>query len=191
MRAAQSPEASLAATAFDALAALRGAAGDTTGAVNFYRKALAAEQTASGARSPQVAVRMSALGMVVKPAEGMPLVLRALEIERDALGPGHPQTATTAANLAGMLLNAGKIDGAIVLLERAITVFEVTLGKDHPRVATATSILGTAYNKKGDPARAVALLRHALAIDEKAYGADHEQTVADRKHLVEVLNGPQ
>ena len=190
LRAAESPESGLAPDAFDALAAIRGAAGDSAGAVRYYRKALAAEQAISGKRSPQAAVRMAALAMVLKPAEGIPMLMDVVEINRDTLGPRHPETATTATNLAGMLVNAGRPDAALPLLNGAIKVFEITIGPGHPRVATATSILAFAMKKKGDRKAAEALYRKALAIDEKVYGPNHEQTLADRKTLNDFLQEP-
>ena len=187
MRASESPEPGVASTAFAALAGLRGAAGDREGAAAYYSRALKAEQAASGPLSPRMAVLMSALAMTVQPEEGIPIMQRALQINRDALGLRHPETATTETNLAGMLVNVGKPDGAVPLLTDAIKVFELTLGPGHPRVASASTVLAYAMKQKGDRVRAEAMYRRALAIDEKAYGPSHEATLADVKHLAEFL----
>lgn len=171
MRASESPEPGVASTAFAALAGLRGAAGDREGAATYYRRALTAEQDASGPLSARTAVLMSALAMTIQPEEGIPIMQRALQINRDVLGLRHPETATTETNLAGMLVNVGKPDGAIPLLTDAIRVFEITFGPGHPRIASASAVLAYAMKQKGNRMQAEALYRRALASMKRLTGS--------------------
>ena len=187
-RAAESADATLAARALGALGDLHARAGDRGGAASFYRQALA-KQEAAGKDSAAVALRLNALAHFVPPVEGIAMLERALTIDRRTLGPRHPEAASTEANLAGMLLNAGRIDAAIRAGRNAIGIFEETLGKDHPRVAQTATILAYAYQGKGDRAQAGKLFRRALDIDERAYGPSHPQTRSDRQALAEFLAG--
>ncbi len=85
-------------------------------------------------------------------AEAIPLLERALAIDRRVFGPQHAETATTEANLAGLLADTPRNEEAIRLATEALMVFRKTVGPDHPRTAVAASILGYAYEAKGDRA---------------------------------------
>jgi tetratricopeptide (TPR) repeat protein len=185
-RAATSSDARLAARAFSALAELHAAAGDRSGAAGLYRRALFREEAVEK-ESARVAVVLSALAQLVDLPEGIALLQRALSINRRALGVRHPETATTGANLAGMLLNAGHPVECVLAIRDALPIFEETLGMDHPRVAAASTILAFGLRAKGDKAGAERHYRRALAIDETAYGPKHPQTRNDIGTLVEFL----
>ena len=147
-RAAESSNARVAARALAALGDARARAGDRTAAAGFYRRALAKEE-AGGKQSEAVALRLNALAHVVEIREGIALLERALAIERRALGARHPETASTAANLAGLLVNAGRNEEAIQAAGPALAVFQETLAPDHPRCAVTATILGFAYAGQG------------------------------------------
>ena len=186
-RAAESPDAGVAAWALAALGELREAAGDRDGAVPFYRQALAKEEVASGKEGARVAVRLNALGLALGPETGIPLLTRAVEIDRRAWGERHPETATAETNLSGLLLAAGRTEEAVRLGRAALAGFEATLGGDHPRTAGAASNLADALRAKGDRAGAERLYRRALDIDERAYGPQHPETLNDARNLTEFL----
>jgi tetratricopeptide (TPR) repeat protein len=188
-RAAESPNAPLAARALGALGDLHARAGDRAGAASFYAQALAKQEAATGKESAAVAMRLNALAHVVPADQGVAMLERALAIDRRTLGARHPEAASTEANLAGMYLNTGRVDAAIRACRDAIAVFEETLGKNHPRVAQTAIILAYAYQAKGDRAQAEKMFRRALAIDEQAYGPHHPQTESDRQALAEFLAG--
>ena len=189
VRAAEADDAKLAARALAALGDLHAAADDGAGAAGFYRRALAKQEAASGRDSEPVSQRLNALSHVVELKEGIAMLERAMGIDRRVLGARHPQTASTEANLAGLLVNAKRNDEAIRLATGAMSVFEETLGPDHPRCAITASILAFALEAKGENTKAEQMYRRAVAIDEQAYGAGHPQTAADRRALVEFLKG--
>jgi tetratricopeptide (TPR) repeat protein len=186
-RAADSPEAGLAARACGALGELREAAGDREGAVQFYRRALAKEEIASGKEGARVAVRLNALALALGPETGIPLLIRALAINRRVWGERHPETATAETNLSGLLLAAGRTDEAVRMGRAALAGFEGTLGADHPRTAGAASNLADALRAHGDRASAERLYRRALEIDERAYGPQHPETLNDVRNLADFL----
>jgi len=186
-RAAESPDAGIAARALGALGELREAAGDRAGAVQFYRRALAKEEVASGKEGARVAVRLNALALALGPETGIALATRAVAIDRRVWGERHPETATAETNLSGLLLAAGRTDEAVRMGRAALAGFEATLGGDHPRTAGAASNLADALRARGDRAGAERLYRRALEIDERAYGLQHPETLTDVRNLAEFL----
>jgi tetratricopeptide (TPR) repeat protein len=192
-RAAAGADAGLAARALTALGEIHVAGGDRAGAAGFYRRALVKQEAAAGRDSEAVAVCLNALAQLVEVKDGIPLLERALAIDRRVMGAGHPQTASTEANLAGLLVHARRNDEAIRAASDALSIFQETLGPDHPRCAITAGILAFALEARGDLARAEKMYRLALAIDERAYGAQHPQTVRDSRALAEFLraNGRQ
>ena len=71
---------------------------------------------------------LNAMAQAVEPTDGIPLLERALAIDRQRLGARHPETASTEANLAGMFLNTGRNDECIRAIRDAMSVFEESLG---------------------------------------------------------------
>jgi tetratricopeptide (TPR) repeat protein len=185
-RAAESSDAAVAARALDELARLRVAAGDHTGAASLYRRALARQEEA-GKDTAAVALALNALAKVAEPGEAIPLLERALAIDRRVLGARHAETATTEGNLAGLLVETPRNAEAVRLAAEALDVFRETVGTDHPRTAVAASILGYASEVKGDRRQAEQMYRLALAIDRRVYGPDHPQTRNDARVLDEFL----
>jgi tetratricopeptide (TPR) repeat protein len=186
-RAAESKDPRIAARALEALGALHAAGGDRAGAAELYRRALPKEEAAAGKESVTVAVCLNALAQLVDVKDGIPMLTRALEIDRRVLGVRHPETATTEANLAGLLVNADRNDEAIHAATDALSIFQETLGPDHPRCAVTASMLAYALDATGRRALAEKMYRMALAIDERAYGPGHPQTQADARALAEFL----
>ncbi len=186
-RAAASPSAAVAARALAALGESHAAAGDGSGAAAYFRRALAQQEAADGKQSARVAIVLSALAQMVEPRDGIPLLERALAINRRALDARHPETATTEANLAGMLLHAGRAGENVALSGDALSVFEQTLGADHPSTAQAAVILAWGLRSKGDKPGAERYYRRALAIDGRAYGPQHPQTLSDARTLAAFL----
>jgi tetratricopeptide (TPR) repeat protein len=181
-RAAESTDAAVAARALAELGRMHAEAGDRAGAAALYRKTLTKEKD-----SATIALDLNALAKVVDPPEAVPLLERALAIDRRVLGTMHAETATTEANLAGLLADTPRNAEAIRLGSEALNVFEQTVGPDHPRTAVAASILGYAYEVKGDRAKAEQMYRRALEIDQRIYGPRHPQTLNDARILDEFL----
>ena len=61
-------------------------------------------------------------------AEAEPLYKRSLAIWEEALGPEHPNVATSLNNLAGLYRAQGRYDEAEPLHKRAMTIDEMALG---------------------------------------------------------------
>jgi tetratricopeptide (TPR) repeat protein len=65
-------------------------------------------------------------------AEALPLFRRALTIIEKALGPNHPDMATSINNLAYLYDSQGKFEQAEPLYQRSFVIMEKALGPDHP-----------------------------------------------------------
>jgi tetratricopeptide (TPR) repeat protein len=186
-RASESTNAAVASRALAQLGKRHALEGDQSGAATLYRKALAKEEEAAGKNSAGAALDMNALSKLVDAPEAISLLERALAIDRRVLGTDHAETATTEANLAGLLADTPRNAEAIRLATEALKVFEQTVGPEHPRTAVAASILGYACEVKGDRPRAERMYRLALAIDQSIYGPRDQQTINDARVLDEFL----
>jgi tetratricopeptide (TPR) repeat protein len=116
-------------------------------------------------------------------AQARPLFERALAIREEALGPEHPETATSLNNLAVLLEDQGDLANARPLIERALAIKEKALGPEHPDTATSLNVLATLLRDEGDLAGARPLYERALAIYEKALGPEHPDTATVLNNL--------
>ena len=88
-------------------------------------------------------------------------------------GPSHPRTAGVITQLTQVLMEIGKTEEALVLLERAVRIQRERYGLDSPRYASALNVLAIAVGRSGDRERELALTREAHATYGRANGADH------------------
>ena len=63
------------------------------------------------------------------------------------LGPDHPQTLITCANLAYTYQSAGNLDRAVPLYEQAVTYSLRVLGGDHPTTVMLRRNLAVAAHR--------------------------------------------
>jgi Flp pilus assembly protein TadD len=89
-------------------------------------------------------------------------------MQERALGPGHPQVATTLNNLGVLYRQQGRYAEAEAAHRRALAIREGALGKNHPEVATSLSNLAALYYVQGRQAEAEALRERALAIERRS-----------------------
>ena len=120
-------------------------------------------------------------------SQAAPLFRDALAICEKALGPEHPDTATSLNNLALLLKDQGDFTGARPLYERALAIYEKVLGPEHPDTATSLSNLARLLHDQGDLAGARPLYERALAIYEKALGPEHPDTATSLNNLAHLL----
>ena len=116
-------------------------------------------------------------------AEAEPLYKRALAIEEKALGPEHPDIATSLNNLALLYQVQGRYAEAEPLYKRALAIGEKALGPEHPDVATSLNNLAELYQAQGRYAEAEPLYKRALAIGEKALGPEHPDVAISLNNL--------
>ena len=141
LRAAGSAEAGTAARSFGALGDLRAGAGDRTGAVRYYRRALEREEVAGGGNELRVAARLNTLALLLDSRAAVPLLERAYRIVAGRVGRRRVEAASIQINLATRLLAAGRRDAALRNAAEAVSIFEETLGPEHPRTVASRSFL--------------------------------------------------
>jgi len=101
-RAAEAADPSVAGPALASLGGLRAAAGDRPGAAECYRRAAGKAEAIEGRNGPTVALVLIELAVVAEPKEALEALRRAVAIDRQALGPRHPQTALAMRALANL-----------------------------------------------------------------------------------------
>jgi len=76
---------------------------------------------------------------------------QALAIREKALGPEHPDVATSLNNLAGLYRAQGQYAKAEPLYQRALAIAEKALGPEHPNVATLRKNYAALLRAAGQP----------------------------------------
>jgi CHAT domain-containing protein/tetratricopeptide (TPR) repeat protein len=112
---------------------------------------------------------------------------RALAIDEESLGPGHPDVATALNNLATLLKATNRLAEAEPLMRRALAIGEESLGPGHPNVATNLNNLALLLKATNRLAEAEPLMRRALAIDEQSFGPGHPKVAIGLNNLALLL----
>jgi tetratricopeptide (TPR) repeat protein len=92
---------------------------------------------------------------------------RALAIREKALGPEHPDVATSLNNLGALYYAQGQYEKAEPLYQRALAIREKALGPEHPGVATCLKNYALLLRNTDRPQEAAALESRARAIRAK------------------------
>jgi tetratricopeptide (TPR) repeat protein len=100
-------------------------------------------------------------------AEAEPLLKQALAIAEKALGPEHPETATSLNSLAFLYSSQGRYAEAESLYKRALAIREKTLGPEHPNTARALKNYAALLRKMNRESEAAKLEARVMGIREK------------------------
>jgi tetratricopeptide (TPR) repeat protein len=150
---------------------------------------------AIAARRPAAATEpMRALGAVYAEeqrfTEGERVLRAALARDRRGRGPGQGpgglETARSLAQLANLLLRAGRFDAALPLIEEAIAIDQERLGPAHPLIADDYADLGLIYAGLGRNKDASAALYFALDVLDRG-GEDTPRTAYAELELAPIL----
>jgi len=120
--------------------------------------------------------------------EAIVLSEKALAIREKALGPDHPDVASTLNDLAYLHANQGNYAEAELLYQRSLAIKEKALGPDHPDVAVSLNNLALLYQDQGNYSEAEPLYRRSLTIVEKALGPDHPDVATSLNNLANLYN---
>lgn len=165
---------------------------DRQHAVIYSRNAVAAEEKASGADSPRVAVLLQEYALALRAGnrdpEAEPLLRRALSIQQSA-AKADPQVTVGVLNTLGNLLEGRKqLDEAEKLERMALRVSEEKLGPESIQLAmTCTNLADVLWNKK-NLREAGQLYRRAIVVDASLYGPDRPETADDIANLGMLMN---
>jgi tetratricopeptide (TPR) repeat protein len=131
----------------------------------------------------QLTKRVDKLYSEGKFGEAVPLAERALALREKALGPMHPDVASSLNDLATLYWAQGAYPKADPLYVRALDIREKALGPMHPLVATSLDNLATLYWAQGAYPKAEPLYVRALDINEKALGPMHPDVATSLNNL--------
>jgi tetratricopeptide (TPR) repeat protein len=116
-------------------------------------------------------------------AEAEKLFKRSLAIREKALGPNHPDVATSLDIMASIYAIWGDYAKAEPLYKRSLAIREKALGPNHPDVAKSLNSMAIFYGIQGEYAKAEPLFKRSLAIREKALGHDHPDVATSLENL--------
>lgn len=160
-RAATSSDGAAAGRALVALGEMHAGQGDRAGAARYWRMALAKMDGAS----ENTARILNVLAQVVDPAEAVPLLQRALALDRKLFGATYPEVGATDQLLANALLATGKAADALAPGREGYAILSDKLGSSHPRTASAAGTLAAVLRANGKFAEAEQMYRQAVKSD--------------------------
>jgi CHAT domain-containing protein/Tfp pilus assembly protein PilF len=152
-------------------------------AENVARALLARVESIRGPDALEVAQVLDLLWRAVRRSskvtneEKQEIVERAATIKEKALGPAHPDLATSLINLGVQRALAGDPAAGKTPVERALAIREAAFGPDHALVAAALQTLGGLLITLHDDEAAKVLLERAQRIREAVYGEYDPDTV--------------
>jgi tetratricopeptide (TPR) repeat protein len=103
---------------------------------------------------------------------------RSLEIREAALGPDHPDLASSYTSLGLVYGSMRREEEARAALERAIALWTETFGPDHLAIAGALSTMSGIDHRMGNLAAAREDMERAIAIQERVDGPDHPEVAS-------------
>ncbi|MEO0560361.1 MAG: serine/threonine-protein kinase, partial [Bacteroidota bacterium] len=115
-----------------------------------------------------------------------PLLDSSLAIREAALGPDHPNVATTLNDLGWLHADQGRPDLAEANYRRALAITRSAFGDEHSNVPTMINNIAVLYRDRGDYEDARALLEEALSIQTRQLGDDHPDLAYAYNNLARV-----
>jgi hypothetical protein len=109
-----------------------------------------------------------------------------LGLSRRVLGEEHPDTLTTANNLALSLLLQGKHAEAERINREVLGASKRVLGEEHPLTLNSAANLALSLPLRGKHAEAVEMLQAAFAAQLRVLGSVHPDTLATAGYLESV-----
>ncbi|WP_448622198.1 FxSxx-COOH system tetratricopeptide repeat protein [Geodermatophilus sp. URMC 65] len=122
-----------------------------------------------------------------EPQAAVAVYERAHAVRRDKFGDDHPDTLTSASNLALNLWGLGEYRQAGALDEDTLTRRRQVLGEDHPDTLTSASQLASDLFPLGDFEQARSLQEDVLSRRRRILGEDHPDTLTSATQLGLVL----
>ena len=123
-------------------------------------------------------------------AEAIPLAQRALSIREKALGPDHPDLASSLENLAALYSTQERYTDAEALYKRSLAIRERIAGPENPSLTPSLNDLALIYYNQNRYSEAEVLHKRVLSIAERAALLDHPDVIASLNNLA-VFNKQQ
>jgi eukaryotic-like serine/threonine-protein kinase len=104
------------------------------------------------------------------------------------LGPDHPNTLRTEANLGIVAIMAGRYAEGRIVLEAVLPRQEASLGADHAEVANTLESLAVTLTRAGELEASERTRRRVLEIRLRAYGPATQPVLSAKSNLVSLLS---
>ncbi|KAF9884697.1 hypothetical protein FE257_001326 [Aspergillus nanangensis] len=108
---------------------------------------------------------------------------KVLETRKQVLGPDHPDTLTSMANLASTYQNQGRWKEAEKLGTQVIQKRKMVLGREHPSTLTSMANLALTYRHQGRWKEAEELGVQVMKISKQILGSEHPDTLTSMTNL--------
>ncbi len=118
-----------------------------------------------------------------EPSQAIILIEKARATRVAKLGPDHPDTFTSMANLASGYQAAGQLGRALPLFEETLRLRKAKLGPDHADTLRSMNNLALSYQAAGQLARALPLMEETLKLLKAKLGPDHPDTLGSMNNL--------
>ncbi|KAJ3569922.1 hypothetical protein NPX13_g5913 [Xylaria arbuscula] len=105
------------------------------------------------------------------------------DMRKMVLGPDHPSTLTSMANLASTYWNQGRWKEAELLEVQVMETSKTVLGPDHPDTLTSMANLAFTWKSQSHSANAVQLMEDCIQIRRRVLGPDHPHTLSSLSTL--------
>ena len=122
-----------------------------------------------------------------KNSESEALCLETLAIQRERLGPDHPDVVRTLTLLGQVRRRLQRPHEAAAALEEARGLAERVLGPEHAETLDVTRALGAVRWDLGDSAGSLEIFRTTLERSRRGLGPEHPATLAHARNLAVVL----
>jgi tetratricopeptide (TPR) repeat protein len=113
----------------------------------------------------------------------LPVHERAYDARREIFGDDHPNTLTSASNLALNLRSMGRYQRARAVDEETLARRRRILGEDHPDTLSSATLVGMNLWALGDYEHARHLLKEAFSRGRRVLGEDHPETLGAATNL--------
>lgn len=137
------------------------------------------------------------LRRIGKPEEALEMTVDILSTQDEQLGPHHPATTVSLANLAASYRSLAKHDhhfhdeGMLLAqnsLRRCLTVKEHLYGKESLKLCTTLVNFAKLYSETMSFDRAEPVMRRAYIIRKKMLGNDHGDTIITKSCLANIVS---
>ncbi|KAI0810007.1 P-loop containing nucleoside triphosphate hydrolase protein [Xylaria sp. FL0064] len=105
------------------------------------------------------------------------------DTRKTVLGPNHPSTLTSMANLASTYWNQGRWKEAESLEVQVMETRKTVLGPDHPSTLISMANLAFTWKSQSHNANAVQLMEDCIQIRRRILGPDHPSTLSSLSTL--------
>ena len=134
-----------------------------------YVEVFGADHPTVGVALGHIAIARSSQG---DPEGALEYLDRAVDNNKQAYGPVHPEVARVLNNYAVILMNLGRWDQAIVAYEEVLGIWDAAFEHEHVSKSSGYYGLGRAYEGKGELDRALTYYERARALQSEVNAED-------------------